>query len=121
MISEEVNIYGYIKIPYPYLEEYLIEINNLKGKNSYKDFPDFISAPINCINNAMSSFSYTMRYEPQFEQTVIERFESFLAKIKFITSTLIVDIESKKYFFYEYVSDSTRIYKSENKVVPTSF
>ena len=120
MISKEINVYGYLKIPYPYLEDYLKCLNDLKGKKSYVDFPDFISPPMKCINNAISSFCYTMRYEPQFEQILIERFETLLGRIKFLNSSIIIDIENKEYFFFEYVSDGAKIYKTVNQVIPAS-
>lgn len=116
MISEEINIYGFIKIPYPYLNEYLEKISELKKSELYTNFPDFLMPPLNCIGNAMSSFGYTMRYEGGFEVTLIERFESFLSKIKFLFATLIIDIESKQYFFNEYVFDGEKIVKIINKV-----
>jgi hypothetical protein len=99
MISDEINVCGFIKIPYPYLTEYLEKIDKLKVKNNFKDFPDFMMTPIDCKGNAVASFAYNFRYEIDFEKTLKERFEVFLNEIKFYFATLIIDIESKDYFF----------------------
>ena len=116
MISDEVTVNGYIKIPYPFMEEYFISINKLKGKNQYKDFPDFVMQPMECFDNAIVSFGYNFRFENGFEKVLRERFERFLKEIKFLFASLIINIDDKEYFFYEYVNNGEEIYKSENKL-----
>lgn len=119
MLSDEINVYGFIKVPYSYLNDYLAKIQELKGKKIYKDFPDFIMPPLNCINNPISSFAFSFRYEIEFENVLMERFEFFLDEITFLFATLIIDIESKSYFFYEYIFDGTHTHKSINKIIPS--
>lgn len=116
MISDEITVNGYIKIPYPFLEEYLKVANQMKGKYIYKDFPDFVFQPLNCLNNAIVSFVYNFRYEKDFENVLTERFEIFLNEIKFLFASLIINIEEKEYFYYEYVNDGSQIHKNENRV-----
>lgn len=118
MLPDEINIHGFIKVPYPYLAEYLSKTTGLKGKKEYKDFPDFMMTPMTCINNAISSFAFNFRYEIAFENVLVKRFEDFLKEVKFLFATLIIDIENKDYFFYEYVSDGEHTHKSVNKVIP---
>lgn len=116
MISDEVTVNGYIKIPYPFMNEYLNSIKRLKGRNKYKDFPDFVMQPLECLDNAIVSFGYNFRFETDFEKILKERFERFLEEIKFLFASLIINIDDKEYFFYEYVWDGEEIQKSENKI-----
>jgi hypothetical protein len=120
MLSDEIIVWGYIKVPYPYLDEFLRISNSLKGRQQYKDFPDFILPPITCIGNAMVMFGFNFRYEPDFENILLTRFELFLNSVKFLFASLQMVIDDKKYFFIEYVSDGEAIYKNVNSVIPAS-
>ena len=67
-------LYGYIEIPYPYLEQFQAYIKNHQGKKQYKDFPDFIAPSIECRPNAVCSFAYILSYETGDEKEYAERF-----------------------------------------------
>ncbi len=86
----------------------------------YKDFPDFIMPPITCIGNALLTFGFVFQYEKEFEHTLINGFEAFLNNVSFLFASLQIDIENKKYFFIEYVSDGKEIHKSINTVLQSS-
>ena len=113
MISDELTIWGYIKIPYPYLDDFQLAVSEEKGKNNYKDFADFIMPPITTIGNAMVTFGYIFRYEDQDEIEMVKRFESFLKQFKFLSAIVQVEIENRECLINEYVFNGERIYKSE--------
>lgn len=123
MLSDEITIYGFIKIPYPFLKDFNKKIDELKGKTEYKNFPDFIMQHTECMNNAISAFAYSYRYEVGFEKLLSQQFEYLLSEIKFLLATLVINIEDKKYMYYEYVSDGSNIHKtlSDVKEVESSF
>ncbi len=117
MLSNEITVHGYLKIPHPYKNKFNSKIEELKGKKGYKDFPDFIMPLLNAQGNGIASFAYSFRYDIGFEKTILLYFETFLFQIDFLLASLIINIEDHIYFCYEYTSDGSRIYKTINNLI----
>jgi len=119
MLDKEITVWGLIKIPYPFLEDFKFYINRNKGKTSYKNYSDFISDPIVSLNNSIALFGYTFRYDNNFENILIIKFEEFLKEIKFLSAVIQISIESKDNYFYEYISDGVSIFKYDYTISET--
>lgn len=117
MLSDEITVNGLIKVPYPFLSDFNKKIDELKGRDRCKLFPDYILPHIDSFDNAILPFVYSYRYEEGFDFFLVEQFEKLLYQIDFLLATLMVSIDDKFCSYYEYVSDGSAIYKTFNNVI----
>jgi hypothetical protein len=115
-MTSEIIVYGYIQVPYPYVKSFKETVASIKGKNNFKDFPDFISEMNECRGNALYSFGYSYTYEENFDDFLMKKFISFLKKVNFLTASLHFNLDEKENKFFQFFSDGNEFIGYQHKV-----
>lgn len=115
-MTSEIVVYGFIQVPYPYVESFQASLEAEKGMK-FKNYPDFISNINMCRENALFSFGYSYVYEKDFDKVLLDNFVIFLKKVQFLTASLNLNVDEKQSYFFQFFCDGKDVFKYEHKVV----
>ena len=115
---DEIIYWGYIEIPYPFLESYKATVLALKDKeyDGIKFF-ELVDPPKDSSKVAIVSFSKVVKPQIDGEIEIVKGFEFFLKRIRFLTATLLVAIGTERTLFFEYVFDEEDVWKFQHNVL----